>query len=198
MRIGSDPTSRELLDLIVERMRSLPVLLIVTFRPEFQPPWTGQPQVTMLVLNRLDRRDRTALVAQIAGKALPDEVVDQITERTDGVPLFVEELTRSVLESGRLREETDRYVLERALSPFAIPTTLRDSLLARLDRLASVRLVAQIGAAIGRQFPYALLCVVSDLPKNELQAALARLVASGLVFQRGAPPDAINSFKHAL
>jgi len=100
MRIGSDPTSRELLDLIVERMRSLPVLLIVTFRPEFQPPWTGQPQVTMLVLNRLDRRDRAALVAQIAGKALPDEVADQIAERTDGVPPFVEELTRSVLESG--------------------------------------------------------------------------------------------------
>ena len=102
-----DPTSRELLDLTVERVRSLPVLLIVTFRPEFQPPWTGQPQVTMLALNRLDRRDRTALVAQIAGgKALPDEVVDQIVDRTDGVPLFVEELTKSVLESGLLREES--------------------------------------------------------------------------------------------
>ena len=120
-----DPTSRELLDLTVERVRSLPVLLIVTFRPEFQPPWTGQPQVTMLALNRLDRRDRTALVEQIAGgKALPDEVVDQIVDRTDGVPLFVEELTKSVLESGLLREEADRYVLDRALPPFAIPTTL--------------------------------------------------------------------------
>jgi class 3 adenylate cyclase/predicted ATPase len=193
-----DPTSRELLDLTVERMRSLPVLLIVTFRPEFQPPWTGQPQVTMLALNRLDRRDRTALVAQIAGKALPDEVADQIAERTDGVPLFVEELTRSVLESGLLREETDRYVLDRALPPFAIPTTLHDSLLARLDRLASVRLVAQIGAAIGRQFPYALLHAVSRLPEDELKAALSRLVASELVFQRGTPPDAIYSFKHAL
>ena len=108
-----DPTSRELLDLTVERVRSLPVLLIVTFRPEFQPPWTGQPQVTMLALNRLDRRDRTALVEQIAGgKALPDEVVAQIVDRTDGVPLFVEELTKSVLESGLLREEADRYVLD--------------------------------------------------------------------------------------
>ena len=194
-----DPTSRELLDLTVERVRSLPVLLIVTFRPEFQPPWTGQPQVTMLALNRLDRRDRTALVEQIAGgKALPDEVVAQIVDRTDGVPLFVEELTKSVLESGLLREEADRYVLDRALPPFAIPTTLHDSLMARLDRLASVRLVAQIGAAIGREFSYALLRAVSRLPEDELQAALARLVASELVFQRGTPPDAVYSFKHAL
>jgi class 3 adenylate cyclase len=150
-----DPTSRELLDLTVERVRSLPVLLIVTFRPEFQPSWTGQPQVSMLALNRLDRRDRTVLVEQIAGgKALPDEVVGQIADRTDGVPLFVEELTKSVLESGVLREEADRYVLDRALPPFAIPMSLHDSLMARLDRLASVRLVAQIGAAIGREFSY--------------------------------------------
>jgi predicted ATPase len=180
-----DPTSRELLDLIIERIRSLSVLLIVTFRPEFQPPWAGQPQVTMLALNRLDRRDRTALVAQIAGgNALPNEVIHQIAERTDGVPLFVEELTKSVLESG--------------VSLVGIPTTLHDSLMARLDRLASVRLVAQIGAAIGREFPYGLMRAVSRLPENELQAALARLVASELVFQRGSPPDAVYSFKHAL
>jgi class 3 adenylate cyclase len=170
-----DPTSRELLDLTIERVRSLPVLLIVTFRPEFQPPWTGQPQVSMLALNRLGRRDRTALVEQIAGgKALPDEVVAQIADRTDGVPLFAEELTKSVLESGLLREEADRYVLVDALQPFAIPTTLHASLLARLDRLASVRLVAQIGAAIGREFSYPLLHAVSRLPEDELQTALAR------------------------
>ena len=194
-----DPTSRELLDLTVERVRSLPVLLVVTFRPEFQPPWIGQPQVTMLALNRLDRRDRTALVEQIAGgKPLPDEVVDQIADRTDGVPLFVEELTKSVLESGLLREEADRYVLDRALPPFAIPTSLHDSLMARLDRLASVRQVAQIGAAIGREFSYALLRAVSRLSEDELEAALARLVASELVFQRGTPPDAVYIFKHAL
>jgi predicted ATPase len=194
-----DPTSRELLDLTVKRIRNLPVLLIVTFRPEFQPPWTGLPQVTMLALNRLDRRDGTALVAQIAGgKALPDEVVDQIAERTDGVALFVEELTKSVLESGLLHEEADRYVLDVALPPFAIPTTLHASLLARLDRLASVRLMAQIGAAIGREFSYALLRAVSRLPEDELHAAVTRLVASELVFQRGVPPDAIYSFKHAL
>jgi predicted ATPase len=194
-----DPTSRELLDLTVERVRSLPVLLIVTFRPEFQSPWTGQPQVTMLALNRLDRNDRTALVAQIAGgKGVPDEVVDQIVDRTDGVLLFIEELTKSVLESGVLREEADRYVLNRALPPFAIPTTLHASLMARLDRLASVRLVAQIGAAIGREFSYTLLRTVSPLPEGDLQAALGRLAASELVFQRGTPPDAVYAFKHAL
>ncbi len=194
-----DPTSRELLDLTVERVRSLPVLLIVTFRPEFQPPWTGQPQVSMVALNRLDRHDRTALVKQVAGgKALPDDVIDQIVDRADGVPLFVEELTKSVLESGLLREEADRYVLDGALPPFAIPTTLHDLLMARLDRLASVRQVAQIGAAIGREFPYALLHAVSRLPEDELQASLTRLVASELVLQRGIPPDAVYSFKHAL
>jgi class 3 adenylate cyclase/predicted ATPase len=194
-----DPTSRELLDLTVDRVRSLPVLLIVTFRPEFQPPWTGQPQVTTLALNRLDRRDRAVLVEQIAGgKTLPDEVVGQIADRTDGVPLFVEELTKSVMESGLLREEGDRYVLDRALPPLAIPTTLHGSLLARLDRLASVRLVAQIGGAVGREFSYALMRSVSRLPEDELQAALGRLVASELVFQRGTPPDAVYAFKHAL
>jgi predicted ATPase len=171
----------------------------VTFRPEFQPPWTGQPQVTMLALNRLDRRVRISLATQIAGgKALPDAVINQIADRTDGVPLFVEELTKSVLESGLLREERDRYALDGALLPFAIPTTLHDSLMARLDRLASVRHMAQIGAAIGPEFPYSLLHAVSRLPEDELRAALGRLVASELVFQRGAPPDAAYSFKHPL
>jgi len=180
-----DPTSRELLDLTVEWVRSLRVLLIVTFRPEFQPPWTGQPQVSILALNRLDRRDRSTLVAQIAsGKALPDEVIDKIAVRTDGVSLFIEELTKSVLESGA--------------TPLGIPPTLHDSLIARLDRLGSARRVAQIGAAIGREFSYELLRAVSDLPEDELHAALGRLVSSELVFQRGAPPDAVYSFKHAL
>jgi class 3 adenylate cyclase/predicted ATPase len=180
-----DPTSRELLDLTVERIRTLPVLVMVTFRPEFHPPWTGQPQVTMLALNRLDRHERSALVAQITdGKALPEELVDQIVDRTDGVPLFIEELTKSVLESG--------------VPVVGIPTTLHDSLMARLDRLASVRRVAQIGAAIGRQFPYVLLRAVSDLREDELQVALGRLVASELIFQRGTPPDAVYAFKHAL
>jgi len=180
-----DPTSRELLDLAVERVGSLPMLLIVTFRTEFQPPWAGQPQVSMLTLKRLDRRDRTALVAQIAGgEALPDEVVVQIIDRTDGVPLFVEELTKSVLESG--------------VSPLGIPTTLHDSLMARLDRMGAVRQVAQIGAAIGREFSYGLLRAVSRFSEDSLQTALARLVAAELIFQRGIPPDAVYSFKHAL
>ena len=188
----TDPTSCELLDLLVERVRNVPVLLLVTFRPEFQPPWTGQPQVMMLALSRLDRRDRTALVKQIAGgKAMPEEVVARIADRADGVPLFVEELTKSVLESGLLREEADRYALDGALPPFAIPTSLHDSLLARLDRLASARLVAQIGAAIGREFSHSLLSAVSRLPEDELQAALDRLVASELVLQRGMPPEAV-------
>jgi class 3 adenylate cyclase/predicted ATPase len=195
----SDPTSRELLDLTVERVRRMPVLLIVTFRPEFHPPWTGQPQVTTLALNRLDRRGRTALVRHIAGdKALPPEVIDQITDRTDGVPLFIEELTKSVLESGLLREEADRYLIDWASPPFTIPTTLHDSLLARLDRLASVRLVAQIGAAIGREFSHEHLRAVSRLSEAELEVALGRLVASELVFQCGRPPDAVYTFKHAL
>jgi predicted ATPase len=180
-----DPTSRELLDLTVEHVRSLPVLLIVTFRPELQSSWTGQPQVTTLALNRLDQRDRTALVTQVAGnKLLPNEVIDQIADRTDGVPLFVEELTKSVLESG--------------VRTVGIPTTLHDSLMARLDRLSSVRRVAQIGAAIGREFPYTLLRTVSNISEDELRAALGRLVGSELVFQRGAPPDAVYTFKHAL
>jgi predicted ATPase len=153
----------------------------------------------MLVLNRLSRPDQTALVEHIAGgKPLPDEIVGQIADRTDGVPLFVEELTKSVLESGVLREENDRYLLDGKLPPLAIPTTLQDSLMARIDRLASVRLVAQIGAAIGREFSYALLRAVAPFSESELEAALARLVASELVFQRGAPPNAVYSFKHAL
>ncbi len=180
-----DPSSREVLDLTVGRVRNLPVLLIITFRPEFKPPWTGQPQVTVVALNRLDRHDRTALIEQIAGStALPDDVIDQIADRTDGVPLFVEELTKSVLESG--------------VPAVGIPTTLHNSLMARLDRLSSVRRVAQIGAAIGREFPYALLRTVSRISEDELRSGLDRLVASELVFQRGAPPEAIYTFKHAL
>jgi class 3 adenylate cyclase/predicted ATPase len=196
-----DLTSRELLDLFVERVRSLPVLLIVTYRPEFQPPWTGQPQVSVMSLNRLDRRDRTTLVTQIAGgKALPADVIDQIADRTDGVPLFVEELTKTVLESGLLREEADRYALEGALPPLSIPTTLHASLMARLDRLGPApKRVAQIGAAIGREFSYGLLLAFIDqLSARELNDALHRLVEAGLLFQRGAPPTAAYVFKHAL
>jgi class 3 adenylate cyclase/tetratricopeptide (TPR) repeat protein len=194
-----DPTSHELLDLAVERVGSLPVLLIVTFRPEFQPPWTGQPQVTMLVLNRLGRHDRTVLVEQIAaGKSLPDGVIDKIVDRTDGVPLFIEELTKSILESGLLREEADRYVLDRPLPPLAIPSSLHASLMARLDRLSPAREVAQIGASLGREFSYEVLAALAGRPDDELRHALDQLAGAGLIFRRGVPPRAAYTFKHTL
>ena len=176
-----DPTSRELLDLTVERVRSLPVLLIVTFRPEFQPPWTGQPQVTMLALNRLDRRDRTALVAQIAGgKALPDEVIDQIADRTDGVPLFVEELTKSVLESGLLREEADRYVLDRRVAAIRDP----DDLARLADGAARPPGVGAAGGADRR----------GDRTRVFLRAAACRLPPSrGRAASRSRPPRRLRA-----
>ena len=194
-----DPTSRELLEMAVERVPALPVLLVITFRPEFQPPWIGQAHVTSLTLNRLDRREGAALVERVVGgKSLPREIVAQIVERTDGVPLFVEELTKTVLESGLLRERDGHYVLDRPLPALAIPTSLQASLMARLDRLAPARHMAQIGAAIGRQFSYELARAVSLLPEHELQEALDRLVASELIFRRGTPPRAEYIFKHAL
>jgi predicted ATPase/class 3 adenylate cyclase len=194
-----DPTSRELLDVTVERVAALPVLLIITFRPEFQPPWIGQAHVTALTLSRLDQREGANLVGRVAGgKSLPGEIVAQIIERTDGVPLFIEELTKMVLESGLLRERDGRYFLDRPLRALAIPTSLQASLMARLDRLAPARQMAQIGAAIGRQFSHELVHAVSLLPDNELKEALDRLVASGLIFRRGTPPRAEYIFKHAL
>ena len=139
------------------------------------------------------------MVDRVVGdKALPDEVAAQIVAKTDGVPLFVEELTKTVLESGLLEDAGDRYELSGPLPPLAIPSTLHDSLLARLDRLAPVKEVAQIGAAIGREFSHALLAAVADRPEAELQAALDQLVSSELVFRRGTPPEATYSFKHAL
>jgi len=194
-----DPTSYELLDLLIPRLCSLPTLMLVTFRPEFQPPWAGQPQVTALMLGRLSLRDRVTLVRQVAGgKALPREVLDQISDRADGVPLFVEELTKNVLESGVLLETTDRYVLDRPLPSQAIPSSLHALLMARLDRLEAVRHVAQICAALGREFSYRLVHAVSQTSDDALQAALAQLVTSGLLFQRGVPPDAVYIFKHVL
>jgi class 3 adenylate cyclase/tetratricopeptide (TPR) repeat protein len=194
-----DPTSLDLLDRMVVRAANLPLLLVVTVRPEVQPTWVGQPHVTMLHLNRLSRRDSAGIINGVTkSKALPDAVVEQVLAHTDGVPLFIEELTSTLLESRLLRETQDRYVLDRPLPPLAIPTTLQASLVARLDRLASVKDVAQIGAAIGRDFSYELIASVSGLPPKDLDAALERLAASGLISRRGAPPDATYSFKHAL
>ncbi|HXQ85023.1 MAG TPA: AAA family ATPase [Xanthobacteraceae bacterium] len=195
----ADPTSVELLTLVIERLQSLPILLVVTFRPDYQPPWTGQPHVTMLALNRLGRREREKLVEHITGgKSLPPELLDQIVDRTDGIPLFVEELTKAVLESEQLHEESDRYVLERPMQQLAIPTTLQDSLMARVDRLGSAREVLQIGAAIGREFSYEVLAAVAGLADAVLQDALIRLTEAEMLFLRGTPPNAVYSFKHAL
>jgi class 3 adenylate cyclase len=168
-----DPTSLELLALMVERVPRLPVLLLIAARPEFTPPWPGHAHVTHISLTRLSRHEGAALVERMAGgKTLPEEVMNQILARTDGVPLFVEELTKTILESGLLAERGDHYVLEHPLPPLAIPTTLHDSLMARLDRLASVRDVAQIGAVVGREFSYELLSAVAGLPKERLDEAL--------------------------
>jgi class 3 adenylate cyclase/predicted ATPase len=194
-----DPTSLELVTLTVARASALPLLLLVTARPEFTPPWPAEAHVTTLALTRLGRREGATLVARSAGgKALPAEILEQILARTDGVPLFLEELTKTVIESGLLREADGRYTLDGALPPLAIPTTLHDSLTARLDRLAPVREVAQIGAAIGREFSYPLLSAVAQQPDERLTEALEQLVRAELVFGRGEVPEAVYTFKHAL
>jgi class 3 adenylate cyclase len=194
-----DPTTLEALDLLIERVQRLPVLVLITFRPEFSPPWTGHAHVMQLSLSRLTRRHGRALVAAVTGgKALPDEVLDQILAKTDGVPLFVEELTKAVLESSLLRDTGDHYGLAGPLPPLAIPATLHDSLMARLDRLAPVKEVAQTAAVIGREFSHELLAAVAPLSGSQLRNALDQLVQSELVFQRGRPPAATYAFKHAL
>jgi class 3 adenylate cyclase len=192
-----DPSSRELLDRVIERVADWPVLLLAMFRPEFQPPWTGQPNVTTLTLARLDRRDTAAMVASVAGNAvLPPEVVEEIAERTDGVPLFVEELTKAVLESGAQAPSALSAVPHPVSS---VPATLHASLMARMDRLGpAAKDVAQAGAAIGREFGHGLLASVTDLPEAQLNEALDRLTNAGLLFVRGTPPEANYLFKHAL
>jgi len=194
-----DPSSLDLFGRLVERVPELPVLLVISFRPEFSPPWVGRPSVTAHTLNRLGRRHSLEMIRRLtAGKPLPDEVLEQIVAKTDGVPLFVEELTKTVLESDLLREEASGYVLRAALSPLAIPSTLQDSLMSRLDRLAAVRDIAQIGAAIGREFSHRLIEAVAPISGPALQIALDQLVASELIYCRGEPPDVAYVFKHAL
>ena len=195
----ADPTTLELLTLTIDRLQSLPIFLIISFRPEYQPSWTGLPHVTMMTLNRLSQRERTVLVDHITGgKKLPPGLLDQIVERTDGVPLFVEELTKAVLESEQLHDTGDRYVLDQPTQELAIPTTLQASLMARVDRLGSAREVLQIGAAIGREFSYEVLAAVAGLPDVVLQDALIRLTEAELVSLRGTPPNATYTFRHAL
>jgi class 3 adenylate cyclase/predicted ATPase len=194
-----DPTSLDIFSLLVERIAHLPVLIVITARPEFAPPWPSHTYVWTLTLNRLGKRDGEALAFNITkGKALPPEVLNHILAHSDGVPLFVEELTKTVVESRLLNDEGDRYVLRDQLPILAIPSTLHASLLARLDRLAAVKDVAQTAAAIGREFSYSLIASVAGLPEQDLQVALTQLVAAELIFQRGSPPDAKYLFKHAL
>jgi class 3 adenylate cyclase/predicted ATPase len=195
----SDPTSLEAFGRAVNRVTTLPMLLLITYRPEFEPPWIGQPHVTALTLNRLTRHEVDAMIDRIAGnKQLPGNVRPDIIERTDGIPLFVEEMTKAVLEA-ESHTDAERAAAAIPSAAVAVPVTLHASLMARLDRLGGpAKEVAQIGAAIGREHPHALLALVTRKPDAELEAALARLVAAGLLFRQGLPPQATYLFKHAL
>ena len=194
----TDPTSLEAFGRTVDRIKTLPVLLIVTFRPDFNAPWVGQSHVTSLTLNRLGERETAAIIARLVGnKELPADVMAEIVERTDGIPLFVEEMTKAVLEAES--EDEARRTAAAVPSPaLAVPASLHASLMARLDRLGPAKEVAQIGAAIGREFSHALLAAVVRKPEAELGSALDRLIAAGLLFRQGVPPHATYLFKHAL
>ena len=194
----TDPTSLETFGRVVDRARSLPVLLIVTFRPEFEPPWIGRPYVTAVTINRLAQRDIEAMIDGVVGnKFIPASVRHDIIERTDGIPLFIEEMTKAVLEAES--ESDGRQTASTIQSPaLAVPASLHASLMARLDRLGPAREVAQIGAAIGREFSHALLSAVATKADPELASALDRLVSAGLLFRQGVPPYASYLFKHAL
>jgi len=194
----TDPTSLELYGRIVDRIPTLSVLLIVTFRPEFEPPWIGRPYVTSLTINRLEAREVSAIIEGVIGnKLLPANIRQDIIERTDGIPLFVEEMTKAVLEAEG--EGAAERVIGVVPSPArAVPASLHASLMARLDRLGSAKEVAQIGAVIGREFPHALLAAVARKAEPELQSAVNRLIEAGLLFRQGLTPHATYLFKHAL
>ena len=194
-----DPTTLELLSLLVDQGPTARILVLLTFRPDFSPPWTGRAHLTQVTLNRLPRRQAAEMTGRVAhGKALPPEVVEQVVAKTDGVPLFVEELTKMVLESGLLQEREGRYELTGLLPPLAIPTTLHDSLMARLDRLATVKGLAQLGATLGREFSYELLQAVALWDEATLRRGLQQLVEAEFLYQQGLPPQATYLFKHAL
>jgi class 3 adenylate cyclase/predicted ATPase len=194
-----DPSTLEATTRFIEAVRTAPALLVITFRPEFFPRWLDQPHVTMIHIDRLERGKASAMIRDLAGgKELPTEVIEAIISKTDGVPLFVEELTKMVLESGMLRDAGDRYITVGPLPRLAIPTTLHDSLMARLDRLSPIKEVAQIGAAIGREFTYHLLAAVAPISGVALRSALEQLTRAGLIFGRGEPPGSTYIFKHAL
>jgi TOMM system kinase/cyclase fusion protein len=194
-----DPTTLEWLSLLVDQGPTARILALLTFRPDFSPPWTGRAHLTQVTLSRLPRHEAAEMTGRVAqGKALPPEVVAQVVAKTDGVPLFVEELTKMVLESGLLQEQENGYQLTGPLPPLAIPTTLHDSLMARLDRLAMVKGLAQLGATLGREFAYALLQAVSPWDEATLRRGLHQLVEAEFLYQQGLPPQATYRFKHAL
>ena len=194
-----DPSTLEGANRLIEAAKTAPVLLLVTFRPEFFPPWLDQKHVTTIQLNRLERDKASTMVRDVSGgKEFPAEVLEQIISKTDGIPLFVEELTKMVLESGLLRDAGDRYIAVGPMPRLAIPSTLHDSLMARLDRLNAIKEIAQIGAAIGREFTYRLVAAVAPISGFTLQTALEQLTRAGLIFSSGEPPDCTYTFKHAL
>src|SRR5262249_48194275 len=194
-----DPSTLEFLSLLVDQGPTARLLTLLTFRPDFSPPWTGRSHLTQMTLPRLPRRQAAEMTGRVAhSKALPPEVVQQVVAKTDGVPLFVEELTKMVLESGLLQAREERYELAGPLPPLAIPATLHDSLMARLDRLANVKGLAQLGATLGREFAYALLQAVSPWDEGTLQQGLQQLVTAEFLYQQGVPPQATYRFKHAL
>ena len=194
----ADPSTLELLGLLTDEVRSSQMLLLLTFRPEFTPPWPAQAHTLQMYLNRLPQQDIAAMVERVAGKGLPDEVVQQLLTKSDGVPLYIEEMTKNLVESGLLTERDGRYELTGPLPDMAIPSSLQDSFAARLDRLAPVRELAQVGAVLGRDFSYELIQAVSQMQDPKLQDGLGRLSAAEILFQRGVPPDATYTFKHAL
>jgi class 3 adenylate cyclase/predicted ATPase len=194
-----DPSTLELLSLLVDQGPTARILALFTFRPDFSPPWTGRSHLTQVTVHRLPRPQAMEVIRQVARrKTLPSEVVEQIVAKTDGVPLFVEELTKMVLESELLQEREERYELTGLLPPLAIPTTLHDSLMARLDRLAAVKGLAQLGATLGREFAYELLQAVAPWDEDTLHRGLHQLVAAEFLYQQGLPPQATYRFKHAL
>jgi predicted ATPase len=195
----TDPTTLELLNLLIDQTPTASVLVLLTCRPHFQPAWHHRSYITEMTLNHLSHTQVEQIVTCVTNeRTLPQEVLTQIVEKTDGVPLFVEEMTKAILESGSLKEVNSHYQLIGSLLTLAIPATLQDSLMARLDRLMTAKVVAQLGATIGRQFSYALLQAVSQLDEVMLQHELGRLVEAEIVYHRGVPPQATYTFKHAL
>lgn len=194
-----DPTTLELIELVIGQVTGAPVLILVTARPTFEQGFASHPIVTRLALNRLGHQQIAAIITRLTGgKALPGELIEEIAAKTDGVPLFVEELTKNVLESGMLRETEEAFLIEGSLADLSIPSSLHDSLMARLDRLQQVKEVAQMASCIGRDFSRQLLAALSPLSVEGLQEALDNLIAAELLFRRGTPPDLTYTFKHAL